>query len=308
MMYKKALDYAEEEGRQGLGSVVLHAAGNDNCDISNNGLLAYPTVVAVAAHSADDDKESYSSFGLPIDITAPSGGLVTTDIAGDPGYGSYEESVDYTGGMSGTSAATPVAAGVFALMFAANERLTAAQARDVVCQTATRNDVLNGEFDDNGWSPFHGCGRIDAGAAVQAVANAAPRAPENAMEVSRVYEDRIWLDWHEAVDADGDPLRYRVALQTQPGTWIELETGQRSLEITDYAETGDLVLWKVQALDRWGPGPWSDEVPLLVLSRPEPPEVAPETSSPQTCSSTPGGPWWMALFLFSKRRRTRMET
>ena len=71
MMYVKALDYAEEEGRGGLGSVVLQAAGNDNCDISNDGLLDHPTVVAVAAHSSDDSKESYSSYGTPIDITAP---------------------------------------------------------------------------------------------------------------------------------------------------------------------------------------------------------------------------------------------
>lgn len=302
MMYIKALDYAEEEGRGGLGSVVLQAAGNDNCDISNDGLLDYPTVVAVAAHSSDDSKESYSSYGTPIDITAPSGGLVTTDIAGETGYGSYEDNVDYTGGMSGTSAATPVAAGVFALMFAANERLTAAQARDVVCQTATRNDILGGDFDDNGWSPYHGCGRIDAGAAVQAVANVAPGAPTSAMTVSRVYEDRIWLDWTEAVDADGDPLRYRVALRTRVDETIELETDQLSMEVTEHAVAGDLILWKVQAIDRWGPGPWSEEVPLLVLARPELPDAPEEDPTVAACSSAPGGLWWAALLLFHRRR------
>ena len=128
-------------------------------------------------------------------------------------------------------------------------------------------------------------------------------APENAMAVSRVYEDRIWLDWSAAIDDDGDPLGYRVALQTQPNAWIELETSQRSMDVTEYAESGDLILWKVQALDRWGPGPWSDEIPLLVLSRPERPEVSSETQVPQTCSSTPGGLWWMAFLLFSARRR-----
>ena len=68
------LEYAEEEGRGGLGTVVVQAAGNDNCDISNDGILAHETVVAVAAIGATDEQESYSSYGDPIDIAAPSGG------------------------------------------------------------------------------------------------------------------------------------------------------------------------------------------------------------------------------------------
>ena len=169
-LLREALQYAEEQGRDGLGTLVIQAAGNDNCDISSDGLLAYETVVAVAALGAGDGKESYSSYGAPIDIAAPSGGLITTTV--DGAYGKYKDDPLYTAGMSGT-AATPVAAGVFALMFSVNERLTAADARDIVCQTATRNDILNGDFNSEGWSPYFGCGRIDAGAAVFAVAKLA---------------------------------------------------------------------------------------------------------------------------------------
>ena len=39
-LLREALQYAEEQGRDGLGTLVIQAAGNDNCDISSDGLLA----------------------------------------------------------------------------------------------------------------------------------------------------------------------------------------------------------------------------------------------------------------------------
>jgi subtilisin family serine protease len=302
-LYIKALDYAEEDGRGGLGSVVLQAAGNDNCDISHDGILAYETVVAVAALSANDDKESYSSYGTPIDIAAPSGGLITTDIVGDAGYGSYQNNPNYTGGMSGTSAATPVAAGVFALMFAVNDRLTAADARDIVCQTATRNDILDADFDESGWSPYFGCGRIDAGAAVHAVANVAPEAPLSTMPVDTVYEDRIWLDWSAATDEDQDRLDYRVKWWTNENGVAEAIVNGTSLEVTDSASFGDILNWQVQAIDLWGNGPWSDRYSLTVTARPKatPPEVP-----AGACQAATKGVWWLGILVLFRRNHRQI--
>jgi subtilisin family serine protease len=298
-LYIKALDYAEEDGRGGLGAVVLQAAGNNNCDISGDGILSYKTVVAVAALNANDDKESYSSYGTPIDIAAPSGGLITTDIVGDAGYGSYRDNPDYTGGMTGTSAATPVAAGVFALMFSVNDRLTAADARDVVCQTATRNDILDADFDESGWSPYFGCGRIDAGAAVIAVANVAPEAPVSTMTVDTVYEDRIWLDWSEAIDEDEDRLTYRVKWWTNEEEVIEATTNGNSLDVTDSARAGDILNWQVQAVDLWGDGPWSETYSLAVTARPEATE--PEVPA-GACQATTKGVWWLGILVLFRRK------
>ncbi len=42
-------NFAEDKGRGGLGSLVTFAAGNGNCDIENDGMLAQPTLVAVSA-------------------------------------------------------------------------------------------------------------------------------------------------------------------------------------------------------------------------------------------------------------------
>ena len=300
-LLREALQYAEEQGRDGLGTLVIQAAGNDNCDISSDGLLAYETVVAVAALGAGDGKESYSSYGAPIDIAAPSGGLITTTV--DGAYGKYKDDPLYTAGMSGTSAATPVAAGVFALMFSVNERLTAADARDIVCQTATRNDILNGDFNSEGWSPYFGCGRIDAGAAVFAVANEPPMAPESAMTVDTVYEDRIWLDWSDALDPDNDRLTYRVKWWTDVANIQEATVDGNSLEVTGAAVAGDTLEWQVQAIDLWGPGPWTTPIALTVIARPEPPEEPEEvvggcTSLPLSCS-------WMSLLAIGVLRRRR---
>jgi hypothetical protein len=304
-LYIKALDYAEEDGRGGLGSVVLQAAGNDNCDISGDGILSHETVVAVAALSASDDKESYSSYGTPIDIAAPSGGLITTDIVGDAGYGSYQDNPNYTGGMSGTSAATPVAAGVFALMFSVNDRLTAADARNVVCQTATRNDILDADFDESGWSPYFGCGRIDAGAAVVAVANVAPEAPVSNMTVETVYEDRIWLDWSDAVDEDNDRLTYRVKWWTNEEETQEDIVNGNSLEVTNSASSGDILNWQVQAIDLWGDGPWSETYSLTVTARPE--ATVPEEPT-GNCQAATKGAWWLGLLVLFRRRQSVAES
>lgn len=298
--YTAAMDYAEEEGRGGLGSVIVFSAGNDNCDISGDGFLANPYSVGVAALSSSDVREWYSSFGDLVDISAPSGGLVTTDISGETGYGSHQGDDDYTGSMSGTSASAPIVSGVFALMFAANERLTAADARAIICQTATRNDIPGGDYDEAGWSPYYGCGRIDAGAAVAAVANVAPEAPVSEVPAESLYEDRVWLDWSAAADADGDRLTYRV-------TWAvdgDEPTGEvvdgLSLELTELVEAGQTLTWQVAAIDLWGDGPLSPEYTHAILARP----TATAAADPGGCQAVAGGVWWLGLLgLFGRRRR-----
>ena len=297
--YYAAMDYAETDGRGGLGAAVVFAAGNDNCDISWDGFLVYDTVVAVAALSANDVRESYSSFGTPVDITAPSGGLITTDITGDAGYGSYSDDNNYTGGMSGTSAAAPLVSGVFALMFEANARLTVADARSIMCQTATRIDVLNAGYDAGGWSPYYGCGRVDAGAAVAAVANVAPEAPASAMPDTAAYEDRIWLDWTAAADADNDRLTYRVVWWVDDNDPVETIVDGLSLELTGEAVAEQTITWHVTAIDLWGDGAQSDEFTLSVIARPTPAPVE-DTSG---CQAVGGGAWWLTLLPLLGRRR-----
>ena len=90
---------------------LVVSAGNGNCDISGDGWQAYDTVVSVAASNHKDQRESYSSYGAHVDISGPAGGVLTTDISGDAGYGSYDGDNDYWAGFSGTSAWLAVLSG-----------------------------------------------------------------------------------------------------------------------------------------------------------------------------------------------------
>lgn len=282
-LYDDAMAYAESEGRGGLGAAVVFAAGNGNCDISTNELLAHPEVITVAATSGDDLKEGYSSFGAHVDVAAPSGTILTTDVSGKPGYGDWKGDNNYTGFFSGTSAATPVVSGVLLLMFAANERLTAAQARAVLCETAAKVDLANGKYDDKGWSPFYGCGRIDAGAAVMAVANTLPSAPVIVAPTAQAWKERVLLQWKPAVDADGDWLSYRVTWKvvgTDQERTVDVPRGQTFLDITADVKINQGVTFTVEAIDRWGAGAPSAPATFAVVDHP----VLPMVMDDQGCA------------------------
>lgn len=304
------LKYAEEEARDGLGVAVVFSAGNGGCDIGNNWMLNEETVVAVGASSRADVKEGYSSYGDTLDIVAPSGGVLTTDISGERGYGDFEGDQDYTPGFSGTSASAPIVSGVFALMFAANPDLTVAEARQVVCETATRIDLDGGEYDETGWSPYYGCGRIDAAAAVAAVANTKPGGVSALGPGETAYVESVVLSWSEAVDPDGDPLVYEVR-------WWVSGDDESTKVITDvpwYDLTGqvavdDKIGWQVTPADAWGEGPQTEPVFFDVVATPEQPGpkfVPVEADEKGGCNTAPvGGLAGALLALVAVVRRRR---
>lgn len=289
--------YAEEEGRGGLGTVVTFAAGNEGCDISANEFLATPTAIVVAAVERDDTRAWYSSWGAPVDIAAPTG-LLTTDLT-PGGYGSFDEDDAFADGFGGTSAATPVVSGVAALMLAANPRLTAAALRSALCQTATRIDLDASPYDSEGRSAFYGCGLVDAGAAVAAVANSAPDAPALLTPGQIAYEGRALLSWSEAADADGDVIGYEVEWNG-----IVEATQMTSLDLSGQLSLGDTVTWRVRAVDPWGPGAWSEERSFVY--EPVPVEIHERiiVTEPEGCATAGGAGWvWIAAALAARRRR-----
>ena len=168
-VFSKAIDYAESHGRDGLGAVVVFSIGNGGCDVADNQLLADERLVVVGATDATGKRVSYSNMGDALDLMGPSGsqldgegGLWTTDVVGVLGYDNLG---DYFGHATGTSAAAAAVSGVFALMFAANPHLTAAQARAIACETAIA-DASDAELRETGRSRAYGCGRVSALSAV----------------------------------------------------------------------------------------------------------------------------------------------
>ncbi|HPS38163.1 MAG TPA: S8 family serine peptidase [Candidatus Cloacimonadota bacterium] len=111
-----------------LGALLVTAAGNDNTEHTTS-YQDYPSdctaALCVAASGATDLKASFSDFGSTIDIMAPGEGILSTIISNN-GYDAYD----------GTSMASPIVAGVAALVKSVEPGLTAPQLRQRLMDTA----------------------------------------------------------------------------------------------------------------------------------------------------------------------------
>jgi hypothetical protein len=161
-----AINSAVNQGRGGLGCVVLFSSGNDY-----NSTVSYPArlsnVIAVGATSVNDSRESYSNYGSALDVVAPGGNknIYTTDIVGFAGYSTS----DYASDFDGTSAACPHAAGVAALILSVNRCLTGTEVKQILELSC---DKVGGYCYNPGkanglWNNQMGYGRINAYKAVQ---------------------------------------------------------------------------------------------------------------------------------------------
>ena len=170
---RQALQKAESCGRNGLGSVVVAAAGN-----AGRHSIDFPasssTVLGVGACTHRLRRASDSNRGAGLDLVAPSKGdgrgLATTDFPGDDGVGTgVFVSGEGRASFGGTSGAAALVAGIVALMLAARPNLPAADLRAILAETATR-DGLGTELasDPKTWVKSYGSGLVHAGRAVRA--------------------------------------------------------------------------------------------------------------------------------------------
>jgi len=137
-----ALKYVADYGRQGLGTVIVNAAGNDwtfdRRDANTSLFNQDRHTITVGAVSDAGQVASYSTRGASLLVSAPSSGgsqgITTTDLAGEAGY----DPGDQTSTFGGTSAATPIVSGVVALMLEANPSLGWRDVQDILAYSADR--------------------------------------------------------------------------------------------------------------------------------------------------------------------------
>lgn len=177
-----ALDTAVRAGRGGLGTVFLFAAGNerkDRLDTNYSNLTNHHETITVAAVDRSAKLAGYSTPGASILVAAPAAS-VTTDRPGANGYndglGRDLPDPDHTRTFSGTSAATPVASGVVALMLEVEPRLGYRDVKEILALSAKRIDAPAGYERGSGvlWnggaaamSRDVGAGLVDAAAALR---------------------------------------------------------------------------------------------------------------------------------------------
>lgn len=170
---RDALEHVTAAGRDGLGTVVVFAAGNargSGDSVNHHGLQAAPQVITVAALDPAGRVASFSTPGAALLVAAPGVDILTTDRRGAAGY----EPGD-TVRINGTSFAAPIVSGVVALMLEANRgvgwrdvhEILALSARSTLDATWTTNGA--GTWNGGGmrFSNDVGFGLVDAHAAVR---------------------------------------------------------------------------------------------------------------------------------------------
>ncbi len=211
--------------------------GNINDCGATPDISSLPSVIAVSAVSNQDRKVTESAFGNCMDVLSPthrgygpnpngspagSGSaftgtlnVATTDIAGVGGYNNTSPQNaatgfdptfcpaetadrDYTLCFGGTSAATPVAAGVVGLIRSAAPGLTPLQVQRLLQDAADKIENSTASYGDNtgfstpaGGNATHGWGRVNA---FEAVRIAAPAAAGGKAGVDIFLRDNR-LDW-----------------------------------------------------------------------------------------------------------------
>ncbi|MBW2262892.1 MAG: S8 family serine peptidase [Deltaproteobacteria bacterium] len=268
-----AVEYAVTEGRGGLGTAVVFGSGNGACDIADDGVAANPDIVVVGASLDDDTLAAYSNFGEYVSVVTPSGPefggehtkVRTTDVMGPDGYPAFRGNDNYTGTYWGTSSATPLAAGVIALMIEANPRMTHDQLKTMLEDTADKIDPGFGAYDSDGVSYYYGHGRVNAHAAVTAAYNRAPLQPTLLEPLGEVdYTGATTFDF-TGTDPDGDDLAFNLYLYDTGSTDL-LATREGVLPPVEIdVPPGEGYTWQVAGVDLWGEGPYSEVGTFTVL-------------------------------------------
>lgn len=232
-----AISKAATQGRKGKGCVICFAAGNEGLDYVNF-YAAHPDVICVAACDSKDRYASYSNQGMEVSVCAPSNGdwpLLAarawwdpgTTVRGDGAFKFWADGLDRQGPykhFGGTSGATPIVAGICALLLSANPNLTAKEVKQILQQTADK--IGDPSEYKNGHSRKFGYGRVNADKAVAEAlrrkdVSSGTQTPQPATEVTPPV-------------VSGQGL-FRFSVERQPSSGFSVQTGV-------YADYGNVLI------------------------------------------------------------------
>lgn len=183
VLMDQTLRTVTDNGRGGLGTLMFFSVGNGYSDDfwTMRPYASHVRSMGIGSVTDGDVKSGYSNWGDGIDLCTPSSGgtkgIMSTTIPGDGNTAGHTGGdFDYTSSFGGTSASTPLAAGVAALVLSMDPTLTWEEVRTILTRTAERIDTGNtdpdGQWrDDDGdgveeYSWWYGFGMVDAARAV----------------------------------------------------------------------------------------------------------------------------------------------
>ncbi|MDM4721644.1 S8 family serine peptidase [Micromonospora sp. WMMA1363] len=115
------------------GVTYALAAGNSNANACNYSPARTATAITVGSTTSSDGRSSFSNYGTCLDIFAPGSSITSA----------WNSSDTSTNTISGTSMASPHAAGAAALVLGENPSYTPQQVRDYLVDNATSGAVGN---------------------------------------------------------------------------------------------------------------------------------------------------------------------
>ncbi len=175
-----------------IGGLLVWAAGNDGRNLTFGDRDADDIIVA-GGTDQNDAKASFSAYGIFVDLTAPAVSVYTADSGSDNDYAA----------VSGTSFATPLTAGLAALIWSFDPSLTPDQVESLLKQGC---DDLGSAGLDNTF----GYGRINVFQSLSLVSpgNQPPVASLSANPLSGDSPLPVDFDATGSVDPDGTIADY----------------------------------------------------------------------------------------------------
>jgi kexin len=169
ILIRRAMLNAVQNGRQGLGSIYVFASGNgaqneDNCNFDGYTNSIYSiTVGAIDRKGMHPSYSEKCSAGLVVTYSSGGGDAIhTTDVGQNSCSNSH----------GGTSAAAPLAAGIFALALQVRPDLSWRDMQYLAMDTAVPVNLNTGEYQDTTigkkFSHTFGYGKLDSSAIVEA--------------------------------------------------------------------------------------------------------------------------------------------
>lgn len=150
-------------GRNGKGTIIVFASGNDDQDMGNDE-SAIPEVIAVGSTDKDNLRAWYSNYGANLDVLAPGGydiGITTLDPMNTNGVSSIDDNYllydDYSS-FIGTSSSAPIVSGAIALLLEKDSTLTRLEIENILKNTS---DKIGNIPYENGKNDYYGYGKIN---------------------------------------------------------------------------------------------------------------------------------------------------